>query len=174
MNHNVPTFETPKRHMSPNMYKAAGATALALSLLGSGTIIANTFGSDPKFEDDSRANLILENKLKNDAVLDTERAKDQLFYEQITQAVHEGPHDSQDVIGTYPVGQDRTIGNAIIQEAGKAGYPLDIENNHQDLVEVTVSSNEFGSSYGPDNLFQLYKADVNGDGEDEILAKSVE
>lgn len=154
-----------------NVAKVSAAAILALGSVG---IAANVFQSDPKFENDSHANVILENKLKNDALLDTEQAKDQLFYEQITQAIQKDPDAAEDIIGTYPVGQDRTIGNAIIQEANKAGYSLDIENNHQDLVVVTVSSNKFGSTYGPDDLFQLYKSDVNGDGEDEILAKSVE
>jgi hypothetical protein len=171
-NHNADTFNfrsTYDKH--GNAIKLTAAATLALGSVG---IATNVFQSDPKFDGDSRANIILENKLKSDAFLNTERTKNQLFYEQLTKAVQEGPRSIKDIIGTYAVGQDRTIGNAIIQESGKAGYPLDIENDHQDLVEVTVSSNEFGSSYGPDNLFQLYKSDVDGDGEDEILAKSVE
>ncbi|MDB5168361.1 MAG: hypothetical protein JWO55_619 [Candidatus Saccharibacteria bacterium] len=114
---------------------------------------------------------------KATSIPDKPLTDEQVFDNQINQAIHTGPQSAEDIIGTYPVGQDRTIANAIIQEANKAGYPIDIDKV-DDLLTVTLSANAFdsenGLSYQPTDTFVLFKQDVNLDNKEEILAKSVE
>jgi hypothetical protein len=91
------------------------------------------------------------------------------FSDQVEQALSTGPTDESDILGTFPIKQDRTIGNAILQEAAKAGHPIDI-TSQEGITTVTLSSNKFGSSYQPEDTFVLYTQDVNHDGTPEVLA----
>lgn len=104
-------------------------------------------------------------------------SNEQIFESQVNYAIKAGPENSGDIIGIFPVAQDRTIGNAILQESNNANYPIDI-NEHSDSVIVTLSSNAFsaenGPSYQPEDTFMLFQRDVDGDGKKEILAKSSE
>ena len=91
------------------------------------------------------------------------------FSDQVEQALSTGPSSDSEILGTFPVEQDRTIGNAILQEAAKAGHPIDL-NSQEGVTLVTLSANKFGGSYQPEDTFVLYTQDVNHDGKTEVLA----
>jgi hypothetical protein len=151
-----------------NVAKVSAAAILALGSVG---IAANVFQSDPKFENDSHANAILIDKQNKEASLSSDLEKEKRPEALITQALIDGPLNADDVIGTYSIEQDEFIGDAIINRAAKAGYIIDIVNNQDDLLAVELSSKQFGSLYHKGDKFDLFKTDLDGDHEPEILAR---
>lgn len=114
---------------------------------------------------------------KHEAPTTSVLAEEQRFDGQIIDAIEKGPGPNSNILGTFAVGQDRTIGNAIIQEANKLKRSTDIDTRN-DRLTVTLSSNAFDAehqpSYQPDDIFVLFEQDVNGDGKKELLATSVD
>ena len=53
-NHNI---DTSNNFMTPNMYRAAGYTALALGVVVTGNVIVNTFQSDPEYDIKNHADI---------------------------------------------------------------------------------------------------------------------
>jgi hypothetical protein len=109
--------------------------------------------------------------------IDTPLSDEQKFDNKILEAIHNGPQNNSDIIGVYPVLQDRTVTNAIIQEAVKAGRSVNLSEG-DDLRTITLSGNAFRGKYDtshqPDDTFVLFEQDLNGDGQKELLATSVD
>jgi hypothetical protein len=103
--------------------------------------------------------------------------EEQKFDSQIADAIEKGPGPDSNILGKFAVGQDRTVANAMIQEANKLHRPTDIHERN-DLLSITLSSNAFDAdhqpSYQPDDIFVLFEQDVNGDGKNELLATSAD
>ncbi|MET0979984.1 MAG: hypothetical protein ABWX90_01870 [Candidatus Saccharimonadales bacterium] len=151
-----------KRHEQPLHFTNRGRLLLG----GVGLAAAVALGSHLGVEANSKT-----------ITLEAPLSEEQKFDNQIHEAIENGPKNDSDIIGVYPILQDRTVTNAIIQEAVNAGRSVDL-NDKDDLRSITLSGNayrgKYGASHQPEDIFVLFEQDVNGDGKKELLASSVD
>ncbi len=103
----------------------------------------------------------------------------QRFDDAVMDSLEQGPQPGDTILGEFEVGQDRTIGNAIMQESNEAGHPLDL-TKYEDRVTITLSAYKIADEYEkkgrstqPNDIFVIYEQDVDKDGDKEALAVPV-